>query len=562
MRVRMLCVIALAACGSSHRTSDAGDGSGSNLPHTLIGLSISPANPIVEVDLNTTGMVPFVASANFSDGTTEDVSAQTTWNVENSAVGSLVNSVLHTPAFATSSAVVSKIDASYMNFAGIAQVTVVAYRRSGPQQDFFFVLPYQDPGGNQTKPLDFSTAVPGLDVFFNMDTTGSMGGEISALESAINTVVTPGIRMQVTDSQFGVGSMQDFPLDGHGTAGCDEPFRLLQPITDNLVDVAAGVNALSNGGSPIGCGDDLPEAGIESIYQAATGEGLTGPTPTSVPANHTGRGGVGFRTGTLPVVVSISDAVSHGVGETATCSGASVNYEPAFTPYAHSRSQTKGALNAICGRSVGIAPVGGFGCDATEYLEYLATATGARVPPNAWDLGGRPVGCPAGQCCTSFGGAGRAPDTDGLCPLVFLVQTSGAGVSQSIVTGIQMLTRFATFTVPTEHEGVTTDIDGNPLPAPHTTADFLRSIVPETYLLPPPPPLVPAPSFDGEEFFNVTPGTIVTFSVAAYNDFIPQTDNAQIFRATIRVTAGSSCTITLDQRDVLILVPPIPVVVD
>jgi hypothetical protein len=561
MRARILCVIALVACGSSHRTSDAGDGSGSNGPHILMGLSINPANPIVEVDLNTTGMVPFVATANFADGGTEDVSAQVAWNVENPAVGSLINSVLHTPAFATSSAVVSKIDASYMNFNAVAQVTVVAYRLTGPQKDFFFVLPYQDPAGNQTKPLDFSTAVPGLDVFFNMDTTGSMGGEISALESAINTVVTPGIRTQVMDSQFGVGSMQDFPLDGHGSPDCDQPFRLLQPITDNLADVAAGVNALSHAGSPIGCGNDTPEAGIESIYQAATGEGLTGPAPTSVPANHTGRGGVGFRTGTLPVVVSISDASSHGIGETSTC-GEPVALEPEFIPFAHSRSQTKGALNSICGRSVGIAPTGGFGCDAVEYLEYLATATGARVPPNAWDLGGRPVGCAVGQCCTSFGGAGRAPDTDGLCPLVFLVQTGGSGVSQSIVTGIQMLTRFATFTVPTEYEGVTTDIDGNPLPTPHTTADFLRSIVPETYLLPPPPPLVPAPSFDGTEFFNVTPGTIVTFAVAAYNDFIMQTDQAQIFRATIRVTAGSSCTITLDQRDVLILVPPIPVVVD
>jgi len=567
MRVLALSFVALAACGSSHRTSDAGDGSGSNGPHNLVSLSVNPTNPIIEVDLNTPGMLPLAAVANFSDGTTEDVSAQTTWDVENPAVGSLVNSVLHTPAFPTSTAVVSRINASYMSLHGVAQVTVVAYRRSGSQQDFFFVLPYQDPGGNQTKPLDFTTAIPGLDVFFNMDTTGSMGGEINALETAINTVITPGIHTLVSDSQFGVGSMQDFPLDNHGSPNCgtppsDQPFQLLQPITDNLADVAAGVNALSNSfGNPIGCGNDLPESGIESIYQVATGDGLTGPAPTFVPANHTGRGGVGFRTGTLPVVVSITDAVSHGVGEVATCGGESVTLEPEFTPFAHSRAQTKGALNAICGRSVGIAPTGGFGCDGVEFLEYLSTSTGARVPPNAWDLGGRPPGCAAGQCCTNFNGSGRAPDADGLCPLVFLVQTSGAGVTDSIVTGIQMLTRFATFTVPTEYEGVTTDVNGNPLPAPHTTADFLRSIVPETYLLPPPPPLVPAPSFDGQEFFNVTPGTIVTFSVAAYNDFIVQTEDAQIFRATIRVTAGSSCTITLDQRDVLILVPPIPVVV-
>lgn len=559
MRVHALILAAAAACGSSHRTNDGGDGSGSNGPHTLVSLTINPTNPIVEVDLNTPGQVPLAAIANFTDGTSEDVSGQTTWNIENPAIGSLVNSVLHTPAFPTATAVVSKVTASYKDLNGLAQVTVVAYRRSGASQDFFFVLPYNDPGGNQTKPLDFSTAVPGLDVFFNMDTTGSMFGEISALETAINTVITPGIQMQVPDSQFGVGTLQDWPFDNHGSEGCDQPFRLLQPITSNLADVAAGVNALSSGSSPIGCGNDLPEAGIESVYQIATGDGLSGPGETNVPPNHTGIGGVGFRAGTLPVVISISDAASHGIGETACDAG----LEPAFAPFAHSRSQVKDKLNVICGRSVGIAPSSGPGndCDAVEWMEYLATATGARVPPNAWDLGGRPAGCAPAQCCTGFNGAGRVVDADGLCPLVFLVQTSGAGVTSSIVQGVQMLTRFATFTVPTEHEGVTTDINGNPLPAGHNTDDFLRSIVPETYLLPPPPPTVPAPSFDGQEFFNVTPGTIVTFSVAAYNDFIVQTEEAQFFRATIRVTAGSSCAITLDQRDVLILVPPIPVVV-
>src|SRR5664279_1815452 len=472
MRLRALFVVVTLVgwgCGSSHRTTDAGDGSGSNGPHILVGLTITPTNPIVEVDLNTTGELPLVATADFADGTGEDVSAQVTWTVDNPAVGTIAGAVLHTPMFAMSTAVVSKVSASFTGFSGIAQVTVVAYRRSGPQQDFFFVLPYQDPFGDQTKPLDCSTAVPGLDVFFTMDTTGSMGGEISNLETSLNTVVTPGIRAQVADSQFGVGSLQDFPLDGHGSSGCDQPFRLLQPITANLTDVAAGVNALSNGGSPIGCGNDLPESGIETIYQAATGNGLAGPAPTSVPANHTGRGGVGFRAGTLPVIVTITDAISHGVGETALCGGTSVAYEPDIAAFAHSRAQTKDALNSICSRSVGIAPTSGGtgGCDGVEFLEYFATATGARVPPAAWDLGGRPAGCAVGQCCTSFNGAGRAPDAEGLCPLVFLVATSGTGVSQSIVTGIQMLTRFATFTVPTEHEGVTTDIDGNPLPAPH-----------------------------------------------------------------------------------------------
>ena len=66
MRVRALLVVilgvgvgvvTLAACGSSRRTTDAGPGSGSNGPHILIGLTINPTNPIVEVDVGAEGDV-------------------------------------------------------------------------------------------------------------------------------------------------------------------------------------------------------------------------------------------------------------------------------------------------------------------------------------------------------------------------------------------------------------------------------------------------------------------------------------------------------------------------
>ena len=78
-------------------------------------------------------------------------------------------------------------------------------------------------------------------------------------------------------------------------------------------------------------------------------------------------------------------------------------------------------------------------------------------------------------------------------------------------------------------------------------------------MLPPPPPVLPTPTFDATTFHTVTPGTPVGFMVDAFNDFVPQTDHAQIFRATIQVLAGG-CT-PLDQRDVLILVPPTPITI-
>ena len=143
---------------------------------------------------------------------------------------------------------------------------------------------------------------------------------------------------------------------------------------------------------------------------------------------------------------------------------------------------------------------------------------------------------------------------------MFLASYTGTGVSTSVVTGIQMLTRFATFDVTRVAMGVTTDVNGVALPVGHTTADFLKAIVPATFVLPPPPPVLPNPTMDATTFHNVTPGTQVGFNVDAFNDFVPQTSDAQIFHATIQVLAGG-CT-PLDQRDVIILVPPAPVVIN
>ncbi len=555
-RIQFCILTAIVACGPTkvHHGDGGGGGDGGNgQPHTLSGITITPTNPIVELDLDATGAQGFTAIGNYLDGVDEDLTTAVTWTVANPVVGTMTDATLAIPAFATDGAVVSRITADYSGLEGIAQVTVVAYRRTGSQQDFFFDLPYQAP--NVTKPLDFSTAIPALDVFFLMDTTGSMSGEISNLKTSLNSTVIPGIQAAVANSEFGVGYHDDFPVDSYG-GGADQPFHLLQPITNNNTLITAGVNALT-----ISDGVDEPEAGLEGIYQAATGEGLSGPSPTSVAANHLGVGGVEFRTGTMPVIVAISDADSHRISpDPGNCNDENPDYYSAdVAAVAHSLPQTEAALNAICGRFVGIAPIGNASCSAVDYYTALGTTTGSRVPPGAWDVGTRPVGCSATQCCTGQLGVGQPTDADGLCPLVFLASTSGTGVSTNVVTGIELLTRFATFTASTMTAGGTTDNMNNPLPAGHTTADFITAVTPASFTLPPPPPNLPNPTFDATSFYGVTPGTQVDFNVVATNTFVPQTDQAQIFMATITVLA-SGCT-PLDQRTVIILVPPTAIVI-
>lgn len=577
-RVALFVCLAAAACGPSSSNPpgdgdggvDSGGGIDAPQPHTLVGISVTPTNPLLEVDLNVAGTTQaFTAMGNYLDGIPEDLTGQVTWAVANPAVGAMTGATLAIPPFAMATAEVSRITATLGTVVGEAQITVVAYRRSGPTQDFFFILPYQDPTGNAMRPLDFSTRIPALDVFFLMDTTGSMFGAITNLQSALSSTVVPGIRAEVADSQFGVGAFEDFPDGVYGAlhgSDCgrgglstpDQPFHLFQTITASVTAVQTGVGMLRTPTGPIGCGQDTPESGIEGLYQAATGDGLTGPGLTSVPANHTGVGGVAFRPDSMPVIVSITDAMSHAPGENVTCGGESVNYAGAVLAAAHTRAATKAAIAGICGRVVGVSVIPQFGtCNGQGDLEDFATATGALVPPAAWDVGVRPAGCAATQCCTGINGAGRAPNAQGLCPVVFQAASNGSGLGANIVTGIRMLTRFATFDVESQRLGVTTDVAGNPLPGSHTTADFLRAITPTSFVLPPPPPALPNPTFDATAFHGVTPGTQVSFNVEAFNDFVPATAEAQIFRANIQVLAGG-CT-PLDQREVLILVPPMPI---
>ena len=101
----------------------------------------------------------------------------------------------------------------------------------------------------------------------------------------------------------------------------------------------------------IGCGGDIPEAGFEAVYQVATGAGIFRPT-SGERADDAGR----VPSGSMPVVVDLSDAISHGTDEAApdpaTCTlpaNNNVNYDPSLTT-AHSRAQASTALTNICAR--------------------------------------------------------------------------------------------------------------------------------------------------------------------------------------------------------------------
>ena len=393
-----------------------------------------------------------------------------------------------------------------------------------PAGDFYFVLPYKGPGAKGT--LDFTTSVRRADVFFSMDTTGSFGEEIAAIQAALDQTIVPGISAVIDDTAFGVGRFEDMPVAPFGLPG-DKPFELLQPITTSLPLVAAGLAALP----PASGGLDTPESGYEALYQWASGTGLPDfGFPAFAPP---GIGGVGFRTDALPIVVQITDARSHEASDYA-----------ALTSQAHGEKEAIDALNAIGARVIGIDSLENAGTpdDPRAQLEAIAIATKAVIPPDAG----------TGKCHTGVDGAPRDPVTvngEPACPVVFDVLPNGVGLGPLIVDAVKQLATLGVLDVSTEKKGKTVGPTGDKVVEGHTSADFLVSITPV-------PPAPAGASIVGDVFKGVTPGSTVTFEVTGFNDFQPPKFTDQLFDADIDVL-GDLVTL-LDVRRVYIIVPRKP----
>jgi hypothetical protein len=114
-----------------------------------------------------------------------------------------------------------------------------------------------------TVSTELTTAL--VDVFFLVDTTGSMGGEITAVKNAISTIFTN--TSALGDIAYGVGQYEDFytgfETRGWGSPG-DVPWAMLQDLTTDTTAVTNGINALA-----LGSGNDGPESNFEGLKQMA-----------------------------------------------------------------------------------------------------------------------------------------------------------------------------------------------------------------------------------------------------------------------------------------------------
>lgn len=394
--------------------------------------------------------------------------------------------------------------------------------------EFFFILPFEDPSGEKAATLTFDTNIRRADVHISMDTTGSMRDEINVLQTSFRTSIVPGIRGFIADSAFGVSEYEDFPIAPFGNRFCpgggDRPFALLQQITPSTSRVDTAIRRLD---MPLGCGQDLPESGFEALYQIVTGEGLDFPGGSipafvSEPGGEGEIGGVGFREDAFPIIMHVTDAESH----------VPMDYAPAGIADAHSRDEVVAAFDAIGARFIGVASQP----EPRAHLIDLALATETYIPPTG------------GQCFTGIAGSARPPQTlmDGteVCPLVFDARPNGTGLADTLIDAVNDLVTSIRL------DTVSIRVVGDP-------NNFIKATIPRSATPPPgaDPPTVA--DLDGDSVFDsfvdLTPGTIVSFSIIAYNDTVPELTEDQVFTVTLQVV-GDGITV-LDEKQVVVVVP-------
>jgi hypothetical protein len=364
-------------------------------------------------------------------------------------------------------------------------------------------------GAAQTIPLRVPNRVENADVFFLVDTTGSMGEERENLVVGISEVIAPMLVEAFDDVAFGAAGFDDYPVEGYG-AGRDVPFYLLTTMIEGLIDTqhtsasggcSGSIGQLIEGPNDVpdiedalrglAChgGSDTPEAFVPALYATATGGALTwaggmvdvqrGCLPEEI-------GYPCFRPEALPIIILIGDAPFHnGPGDSLPYSFDAPTYDETIT-----------ALNDIGAKVVSV-----YSGPADGDRDYVTLA----VDTNTTNATG--------------------------IPLVYSIDGDGSGLDSTVVEGIRTLA-----------EGITqdttlgiTDADDDPSDAT-TLVSAWRAV--EGYSpsgVAGANPGVSYASKDETTFFMVAPNAEVEFELTIENTTISPMEEAIVAVVKVNV---------------------------
>ena len=105
-----------------------------------------------------------------------------------------------------------------------------------------------------------------VDIAFVLDSTGSMEYEAISLSREFSGIVEE-ISYIAENAAYGFATFDDYNGGGFGKDD-DHPFTLHNQITTDILSVQASLNDI-----PIHYGGDIPESGMEALYQSLTGLG-------------------------------------------------------------------------------------------------------------------------------------------------------------------------------------------------------------------------------------------------------------------------------------------------
>ncbi len=378
--------------------------------------------------------------------------------------------------------------------------------------DFVFIVPYNDPGAPPEDPLDpepevdhllFETSLKMADVFFTLDSSGSMGGEIENLRTSLRETVVPGVRAAIPDVWIGVGRFED-------CMSCSHNMSVMQAITD---DVGAVETALTGWSL---CGGREPYT--HNLYCLATGD-LTdvvswgGIFPTAWSCAPPGSiGWPCFRYGAMPIIVQFGD---EPWGEAISSCTPGKTHDDAID-----------ALGQISAKYVGVNS----GSSRAD-MEIIAEGT-------------------------------ASVDTSGE-PLVFDISSAGTGLGTQVVDAIATLANDVTVVATTRLR----DDDSDLVDAVVEFIDHVEPSAVGGHADPLDPTKICAGGlsvgdeyepFDGmpDSFTSVLPGTLVCFDIHVKQNWtVPALPGPQAFRCEIDVIANT--VTTLDTRVIHFLVPPV-----
>lgn len=364
--------------------------------------------------------------------------------------------------------------------------------------------------GTVTVNLETRVQLAVADIFFVIDRTGSMQGEIDNIKANLQSTIVPSVARTIGDVQFGVATFADFPVDPYGETG-DVPFTLVTPIDPSVPNVQGAVNGIRVDG-----GGDLPEATTEALFQVASGEGYAPWITPSSPCASPSRVGYGcLRPNAQSIFVLITDAPMHN-GPSVRFNYTGSNFtSPARCPSnlpncranrgPHSYQEMIDAVNRVHARVIGISS-GTEGVTGRDDMIRIAQDTGS---------------------VTSTG-----------APLVFDIGSDGRDLDSRVVSAIQ------TFTQQVRFNASARVLDLDPRRSVRAIVQGVRPLRAD--------PMSNVTGTTADSFTGVVPGTRLTFAIDLATD-LPRMALPQRFPARVQFYGDGRAN--LGSRDITIVIP-------